>query len=310
MRTFLKARAPREQDALTIYSAGPGGLIRQLVQGFTARTGWPVEVFQATTGRVVARLEAESASPSADIFISASWDIAMELEAQGWFAPLDVPAAAALPAQLRSRCCVTQGVSVLGIVWHCDSGTPAPCDWEDLADPVYRDRITSPDPALSGASVDLLLGLQQALGERAWALFEALRRNNMLIAGANAQALAPVLRGERELVFGSVDYIARDSIEQGAPIRFILPRRGTVIAPRAMTVLRTSQRMAQAVAFIDYVLSDEGQAIVARAGLLPARLDVRPAQGRALRDVPLLTHEAPHDALRRDVLARFAALFN
>ena len=32
-----------------------------------------------------------------------------------------------------------------------------------------------PDPALSGASLDLLLGLQNAQGEAAWKLFETLR---------------------------------------------------------------------------------------------------------------------------------------
>lgn len=35
-----------------------------------------VTVFRATTGKVMARLEAEQANPQADVLISASWDTA------------------------------------------------------------------------------------------------------------------------------------------------------------------------------------------------------------------------------------------
>jgi iron(III) transport system substrate-binding protein len=38
-----------------------------------------VTVFQATTGKVMARLEAEQANPQADVLISASWDTAEDL---------------------------------------------------------------------------------------------------------------------------------------------------------------------------------------------------------------------------------------
>ncbi|MCH8542019.1 MAG: extracellular solute-binding protein [Alcanivorax sp.] len=310
MRTFLRAQTEHfTDDALTVYSAGPGGLIRALADAYTRDTGLPVNVFQATTGKVLARLEAESASPAADLFISASWDTGRALQARGWLAPMTAPRAMALPAQFRTATCAAQGISALGIIWHRDCPAPAPRDWTDLADPVYADLITTPDPALSGAAVDLLLGLQHTLGDRAWVLFDALRRNRMAVTGANAQALASVLRGERGLVFGAVDYMAHDSISQGAPVRFIMPDSGTVIAPRAMMVLNSSQRKAQAFAFVDHVLSDAGQAAVTDAGLIPARLDVATARGRSLRDVTLLQLAQAHESARLAARTRFADLF-
>ena len=310
MRTFLRAQTSEFiDDALTVYSAGPGGLIRALADAYTRDTGQPVNIFQATTGKVLARLEAESASPEADLFISASWDTARVLQARGWLAPMTAPGAMALPAQFRTGVCAAQGISALGIIWHKDCPAPAPCDWEDLASPVYADLITTPDPNLSGAAVDLLLGLQHALGDRAWVFFDALRRNRMAVAGANAQALATVLRGERGLVFGAVDYMAHDSISQGAPIRFIMPVSGTVIAPRPMMVMSSSQRKSQAFAFVDHVLSDIGQRAVANAGLIPARLDVAASRGRSLRDVTLLQLAQTHESARHAARTRFAGLF-
>ena len=47
-----------------------------------------VTVFQATTGKVMARLEAEQANPQADVLISASWDTAEDLHQRGWLLPL------------------------------------------------------------------------------------------------------------------------------------------------------------------------------------------------------------------------------
>ena len=310
MRTFLRAQAQHFTDALTVYSAGPGGLIRTLADGFTRDTGLPVNIYQATTGKVLARLEAESASPQADLFISASWDTARALQSRGWLAPMLAPAAAALPAQFRSDTCAAQGISALGIIWHEDCPAPAPFDWQDLADPIYQDRIVTPDPALSGAAVDLLLGLQHALGDRAWALFDALRSNRMTVAGANAQALAAVLRRERGLVFGAVDYMAHDSINQGAPVRFIMPASGTVIAPRPMMVLNSSLRQEQAFAFVDHVLSEAGQTAVAEAGLIPARFGIATPHGRSLRDVTLLQLAQAHESTRLAVRSRFADLFS
>lgn len=44
-----------------------------MAEAFTAKTGVQVEMFQGTTGEILARLEAEKANPIADVVIMASW---------------------------------------------------------------------------------------------------------------------------------------------------------------------------------------------------------------------------------------------
>ncbi len=112
------------------------------------------------------------------------------------------------------------------------------------------------------------------MGDQAWQLFDDLKKNGMVVSGPNAQAVTPVMQGAKAAVFGAVDYVSYGNIQQGESLKVIFPASGTVIAPRPMMILKTSQHADDAKAFIDYVLSPEGQARVADAWLMPARRDV------------------------------------
>lgn len=72
---------------LVLYSAGPQGLANDIVNGFKAKTGLTVEMFQGTTGKILARMEAEKANPVADVVILASLPSAQALKADGLTLP-------------------------------------------------------------------------------------------------------------------------------------------------------------------------------------------------------------------------------
>lgn len=294
--------------ALTVYTAGPGTLAKNLASDYEKKTGVKVNVFQATTGKVMARLEAEQANPQADILISASWDTAEDLHQRGWLLPYQSVNAANVPASLKSSDFVAQGVSALGIVWNSKSGTPEPKEWQDLTGPAFKDKVTTPDPALSGASLDLLIGLQHAMGDKAWHLFAALKNNGMVVSGPNAQAVTPVMQGAKAAVFGAVDYVSYGNISQGESLKVIFPASGTVIAPRPMMILKTTKQADEAKGFIDYVLSPEGQMRVADAWLMPARSDIK-AKRPLLNELTILPATSDGSSERSSVLTRFNQLF-
>ncbi|MCS6932450.1 MAG: extracellular solute-binding protein [Acetobacteraceae bacterium] len=295
----------RAQAPLTIYTAGPQNLIDSLVSGFRAAGGPAANVFQATTGRVMARLEAERANPIADVVISASWSSARDLKAQNLLLPYLPAAAAAVPPALKDGHYVAQAVSGLGIVWNSRSGTPRPAEWDDLARPEFRNLVTLPDPAQSGSNFDLIAGLLAARGDAAWELFAALRRNGAIVAGANQQALNPVLQGAKAAVFGAVDYIALEARARGESVEVIFPASGTVIAPRPAMILASSRNQEAARRFLDYMLSDDGQRRIARLFLMPSRADI-PAERPTIAELRVLGFdETAAEARRADILARF-----
>lgn len=67
-----QAGAASTDQKLVVYSAGPDGLAKKLVAGYEAQSGVKVELFQGTTGKILARMEAEKANPVADVVVLAS----------------------------------------------------------------------------------------------------------------------------------------------------------------------------------------------------------------------------------------------
>lgn len=289
---------------VTVYSAGPGGLMTNLAEGFTASTGINIEVFQSNTGQVMARLEAEAANPVADVVISASWGTATQFAEEGLLLDYDSPNAATVPDFLKIPGAVAQGVSGLVIAWNPTSGTPRPTDWADLANPEYQDLVTMPDPAASGGTYTLV---EAFIANDMTDVLQGLHDNGAIVAGANAAALNPVLQGAKAAVFAGVDYITLGAAAKGESIEAIFATSGTVIAPRPMMILNSTQNEEDAKAFFDYVLSEEGQAMVAAVHLMPSRTDI-PADRPLIGDLSLLSAEGAPS--REDVLSTFGDIFN
>jgi len=291
---------------ITVYTAGPQNLIDKMAEGFTAESGIKVNVFQATTGKIMARIEAEAANPVVDVLISASWDTATDFANRGWLVPYSSPNAEKVPAFLKSDTAVAQGVSALGIAWNTNSGTPRPAEWADLAKPEYKGLVNLPDPAQSGSAFELDAALGAADDYK---LFKDLKANDAAIAGANAEALNPVLQGAKAAVFGAVDYITFGSKAKGESIDMIFPASGTVIAPRPAMILNWSKNQDEAKKFVDYMLSDAGQKLVADTFLMPARTDVAAARP-LISDLELMDYDtAAIYGKRKEILDEIAKIF-
>ena len=289
---------------ITVYSAGPKSLINDLAKGFTASSGINVNIFQATTGKVMARLEAESANPVADVVVSASWGTATDFAEKGLLLPYTSPNAATVPDFLKTDTAVAQGVAGICIAWNTKSGTPKPTDWADLAKPEYKDLVTLPDPAASGGTYTLVEAFA-ANGMKD--VLQGLKDNGAIVAGANKAALNPVLQGAKATVFAAVDYITMGAAAKGESVEVIFPTSGTVVAPRPIMILKSSKQQEEAKKFIDYVLSEAGQKAVAKVFLMPSRTDIK-VDRPLIGDLKLLSTDGAPD--RDQILADFKAIFN
>jgi iron(III) transport system substrate-binding protein len=143
------------------------------------------------------------------------------------------------------------------------------------------------------------------MGDEGWQMLSDLVTNGMIVSGPNAAALNPVLQGAKAVVFGAVDYISYGRAARGESIEVIVPESGTVIAPRPMMILQSSKQPNAAKAFYDYVLSEEGQNLVAATWMMPARADVQGLRA-GINDLTIIEVDGDAVAARRDqILTRF-----
>lgn len=286
-----QAGAASTDQKLVVYSAGPDGLAKKLVAGYEAQSGVKVELFQGTTGKILARMEAEKANPVADVVVLASLPSVQGLKKDGLTLPYpDAQNADKLnPAWSdKEGNYFSTSASALGIAYNTKLVKTPPTSWADLTKPEYKDQINIPDPSLSGSALDFMTGYLSAQGDGGWTLFEQYKANGVAMAGANQEALDPVITGAKSMVAAAVDYMTYKAKAKGEPIDIVYPKEGTVISPRPAAILKSTQHEQNAKAFIDYLLSDEAQKLVADASLLPGRTDVKADKRANLDEIPLL----------------------
>ena len=272
---------------VTVYMPSPAGLADKLAEGFTAKTGIEVEQFQGTTGEILARLEAEKSNPVADVVVLASWSDGLAVKQSGILTSYpNAKNAEKLRADFidADRTLFGTSASAMGVIWNKTLIPNLNADWKELADPKFKGQIAIPDPEKSGSCKDFLAGyLYATKGD--WATWEGMAKNGLAVAGANKAALESVLTGAKAILVAGVDYNAYSQIKKGEPIGIYYPASGTVVNPRPAMILKTTKNEAAARAFIDYLLSDDAQKLVAQAFLLPGRTDVKASGRLGLDDI-------------------------
>lgn len=75
--------AQADEGVVTVYMPSPTGLNAKYVAQFEKQTGIKVKLFEGTTGKILARLEAEKSNPVADVVVLASWSDGLAVKQSG-----------------------------------------------------------------------------------------------------------------------------------------------------------------------------------------------------------------------------------
>jgi len=311
-KTEKVSAQPKEEQILTVYSAGPDGLAANIQQAFEEKTGIKVEMFQGTTGKILSRLEAEKNNPVADIVVLAS---VASMDGLKETSQLQSYQDAKQAEKINSDWSDAEGyyygysASALGIAYNTKNTQEVPTDWSDLAKEQWQNKINIPDPSLSGSAVDFLYGY--ALTEKnAWKTMELWKNNGLQVNGANKEALDAVITGDKNATIAGVDYMAYKAKADGEPVEIMYPRSGTVVSPRAVGILKDAKHIEAAKEYIDFLLSDEGQKLVTEAYLLPGNKEIPVKNRAALDEIPQLSvNWKGAEADQLEILTKFNDMF-
>jgi len=295
-------------DTLVIYSAGPRELAEWTCNEFEKETGSHTKLFCATTGEVMAKLQAEEFHPNADMILLASSTAAEALKQAGRFAPL--PDLSALPIRPEwtdpEHFYTGTSASALGIAVRKDRANDI-LDWNDVYSGKVSGAIIMPSPSQSGTSAEFVTASHVVIGEPFWKGLETAKKNSLQISGPNSQALSSLILGSHVAVLAAADYLVFKQIEKGEPLAMIFPASGCPIIPRPIAILNNSHNPRLAEKFVRFCFSQRVQERIAKEHLIPA--DTRIAlsslrkQAANLNAMPLDPAQAVK--IQREVLRRF-----
>jgi iron(III) transport system substrate-binding protein len=141
-------------------------------------------------------------------------------------------------------------------------------DWEDLLD---ESVVAIPDPSFAGSAFGALAYF--ALDERYGLEFlERLAANGAVQVNSPGDVVSGVAEGIYDAGI-TLDFSVRSALADGSPVQLVWPESGAIAIYSPIAVVASSSSGA-AEAFVEYVLSQPGQATIGATGWEPVREDV------------------------------------
>jgi iron(III) transport system substrate-binding protein len=271
----LVSSAASAEQKLFVYTSMKESMIGDLKTAFVKKhPDVKVDFQSAGAGKLMAKIaaERESGKIMADVLWTSEVPDFYQLKAQGIllpYIPQDIKAILnPLPDYDGSFTAVRLGT--LGIAYNTRLIKEAPKTWADLQKPAFKGAYGIANPALSGTAYMSVAVLSRAFG---WPYFEALRANGAKMGKGSGQVVDDTASGDLVASL-AVDYITLDKVDKGATLALVFPPEMLVI-PSPIAIFRNSPNVEAAKKFVDFVLSKDGQVIIANEGTLPVRADVK-----------------------------------
>ena len=298
---------------LVLYTSQPDRDAQRTVEGFRkAHPGVDVEIFRSGTTEVMSKLMAEIAAgaPRADVLLIADALSMERLKAANQLLAYPQADVREFPPDAYDKDKTYFGTKIIttGIIVNT-SAPMRPKSWKDLLSPQAKGQVALPSPLYSGAAAIHMAALTQnpAIGAD---YYEKLAQNDAVALRGNGAVLNAVAGGQK--MYGIiVEFMALNAKAKGSPVDFVFPAEGVSIVTEPTAILSTTKNPQAAKAFVDFLLSREGQELAVTQGYFPARKDVKPPPGfpdvGALKILPVdLGALLQHDEQNKK---RFADLF-
>jgi iron(III) transport system substrate-binding protein len=278
--------AGKREGKLTVYSTTDSAAAAQLLRDFAEL--YPqvrVDYVELNSGELYTRFQAELAAnaDTADLLWASSMDGQVKLADAGQAATYVSPELPALPkwAVWRNQAYGTTYEPITFVynkqllpaadVPHDHAALLALLNAKPAA---FKGRITAYDPERSGTGY-LLANEDIKQFPQAWELFRAFGQSAIVLRTAAADIMQGVIEGEQTIGYGVFGSYARARAERVPDLGIVLPRDYALIMSRVAVISAKARRPNAARLFLDYLLSQRGQNIIAsRCDLYAMREDV------------------------------------
>lgn len=277
----LSAQA-KSSSRVLLYTSVPQKLATQFADAFMKKRGdIKVEIYRAGSTEVGAKLAAERevGGIRADLLWLADAPAYYDLRDRGELLAYVSPEAKAIPAELKDpKGFFTAGRLINMIIAVNREVTPvkeAPKSWKEFPD--FGKKAVMGNPLYSGSNFVTVAAFVKRDGN--WGWFERARARGVAIVRGNSDA-ASALAGKEFGIAMTLDYIIAGLIKKGAPLAIVWPADGAISVPSPVAIIKGTKNPDGSKAFVDFVLSKEGQEFLVKQEVIPVRGDVQPPKGQ------------------------------
>lgn len=269
--------------AVTVVCSAQKVWCDRMGQAYQEETGHTIRMVPLSTGQALARLEAEKAQPTVDVW----WGGTGELHLQAAVEGLTLARKSHRLADLQpwsQRFAWVSGYRSVGIysgvlgytydteAW-ASTGLPAPRCWSDLLQPALRGRIQVADPRTSGTAYTFVTTQLQLRRERpAWSWLLSFHRQVGAYTRSGSAPIQAVRKGEAlvGVVFlhDAVAAAREDEAHTGMPSKLatVAPCEGTGHEIGGMSLVRGGPQPDAALRFYEFALTAQAQHLAATVG--------------------------------------------
>ncbi len=248
------------------------------LQAIKQKTGVTIPPDNKNSGQSLAQLVAEKASPVADVtYLGITFGI--QARKDGVVAAYKPAFWNEIPDGLKDPegYWFTVHSGTLGFMVNVDAlkGKPIPRSWADLLKPEYKGLIGYLDPASAFVGYVGAVAINNARGGTldnftpAIEYFKALKKNEPIVP--KQTSYARVLSGEIAILLDYDFNAYRAKYKDKANVEFVIPAEGTAVVPYVMSLVAKAPNADNGKKALDFMMSNEGQAIWANAFLRPVR---------------------------------------
>ena len=223
--------------------------------------------------------EIEAGSLRADVIWAANPALFLNLKEAGWLAAHETEHAEAIPEGLRDpdNMWFAGRVHNMGVGYNTNLVAPddVPTNWAEFLE--WGPQAALASPLHSGTNFNMMGAFVQHDGI-GWEWFEQAREAGVQVVRGTGDVTRGLVAGEFAVIKG-IDYIMAAQAADGAPVSFAFTTDGVLSLPSPIAIGAGSENPDAAGAFVDFILSAEGQQVLVDLFFLPVRTDVAPPEG-------------------------------
>ncbi len=277
----LEEAAKTEAPAIWYTSLIVDQAARPMVAAFEKKYPFAkVSIYRATGDAMLQRMTAEAQAQKVSASVVEATGVDYAAQQAGLLLPFHSPVADEYPANRKDAAFtwVSSRINYFGLSYNTDMVAKAdlPKTWDDLGDPKWKGKFAWTTEFV-GAPL-FITALRKHLGEaHAAALLDHMSKLGIAAINANQRVVVDrVMAGEYAMSLDAFLHHPVISAAQGAPVASlpldpVTTIYGSVLFPRGAPSPATGMLL------IDFILSKEGQQILAKADYFPARADVPPS---------------------------------